>query len=313
MQTAMSAGGESYDVEDYAETYRSETGMTVKIMQPVIGAEISGVDLAQPLSPETGRDIRNAVLRHGVIFFRNQKMDYERHVALASLFGSPIPDGPFADRPEVIPIKGDGGAKDQSANRWHSDACYQTSPPSVSVLRSIKVPRLGGDTCFSSAVAAYEGLSDEMKERISALRYSTDILYATRRSVLSTPERYAELRLKYPPCEHPVVRIHPDTGAKVLFVNEAYTMGIVGMEEREAMELIRELTDEFRKPEYQVRWKWTPDAIALWDNRAVQHYAVANQASDRYLERISVEGTPTLSVADWEASGKAGMGQAVQA
>src|SRR5262249_4187708 len=150
---------------------------------------------------------------------------------------------------------------------------YQACPPSVSILRAIKAPRLGGDTCFSSAVAAYAGLSDEMKRRIETLRYNTDILYATRRSGLSTRERYAELRLKYTPCTHPVVRVHPDTGDKTLFVNEAYTMGIAGMEgDADEAALIRELCDEFRKPEYQVRWKWTPGAIAMWDNRAVQHY-----------------------------------------
>src|SRR4029077_49786 len=122
-------------------------------------------------------------------------------------------------------------AKDQSANKWHSDAVYQSNPPSVSLLRSINVPRLGGDTCFSSAVAAYDGLSAEMKERIAPLRHSTDIAYTTRRAVLSTRERYDALRLKYPPCDHPVVRVHPETGAKTIFVNEAYSMSILGMDE----------------------------------------------------------------------------------
>jgi taurine dioxygenase len=182
--------------------------------------------------------------------------------------------------------------------------CYQPSPPSVSILRSIKIPRLGGDTCWSSAVAAYDGLSDEMKERITGLRYRTDITFATRRAVLSSRERYDALRAKYPPCDHAVVTVHPETGARTLFVNEAYTMGIVGMEGQEEADLIRGLCDEFKRPEYQLRWKWTPDSVAIWDNRAVQHYAVANQAGDRYLERVSVEGAPTLSIADWEAQGK---------
>lgn len=298
------ASAERYDVSEYVETYTMPSSITVTRMQPAIGAELSGVDLGKPLSEEAGRDIRKALLAHGVIFFRNQILDYERHVALARYFGTIIEDGPFPDRPEVVPIKGDGGAKDQSANRWHSDAVYQSSPPSISILRSIKVPRLGGDTCFSSAVAAYEGLDDEMKAKIEHLRYTTDILYATSRSKLSSPERYAEMRIKYPPCDHPVVRIHPETGARTLFVNEAYSMGIVGMEEEEARALIDTLSDEFRRPEYQVRWKWTPNAIAMWDNRAVQHYAVPDQSSDRYLERITLEGTPTLSVRDWEAMGK---------
>ncbi|ATE65984.1 TauD/TfdA dioxygenase family protein [Rhizorhabdus dicambivorans] len=299
----MSAQAETYNVEDYAETYRTPTGMTVKILEPEIGAELSGVDLSQPLRTDTGNDIRAALLRHGVVFFRNQRLDYERHVELASFFGNVIRDGQDQSRPEIFMVKGAGGARDQSANRWHSDACYQAIPPSVSLLRSITVPRLGGDTCFASAVAAYNGLSDEMKERIGHLRYNTDILYATRRSVHASPERYAEMRLKYPPCDHPVVRIHPETGERTLFVNEAYSMGIVGMEQEAAMALIRELSDEFRRPEYQVRFKWTPDALAIWDNRLVQHYAVANQAGDRYLERITVEGTPTLSSADWKAMG----------
>lgn len=299
----MGVQDEIYDVEDYAEIYRTSTEMTAKILQPGIGVELSGVDLSRPLQPATGEDIKNALLRHGVVFFRNQQMDYERHVELARFFGNVIMDGQDPERPEIFMVRGAGGAKDQSANRWHSDACYQVSPPSVSLLRSIKVPRLGGDTCFSSAVAAYNGLSDEMKARIEDLRYNTDILYATQRSVHASAERYAQMRLKYPPCDHPVVRIHPETGVRTLFVNEAYSMGIVGMEEREAMALIRDLSDEFRRPEYQVRFKWTPNALAIWDNRAVQHYAVANQTADRYLERITVEGTPTLNSSDWEAMG----------
>lgn len=294
----------SPDVESFAETYQTPSEVTVKIMQPDIGAELSGIDLSQPLYPNVASDIKTALLRHGVIFFRNQKLDYDKHLGLAKVFGTPITDGPDPERPEVIPVKGDGGAKDQSANRWHSDLCYQPSPPSVSILRSIMIPRLGGDTCFSSAVAAYDGLSDDMKERIAGLRYQTDIAFATRRAVLSSPERYKALREKYPPCDHAVVTVHPETGRKTLFVNEAYTMGIVGMEGEEEAALIKELSDEFKRPEYQVRWKWTPDALAIWDNRAVQHYAVANQAGDRYLERITVEGNPTLSIADWEAREK---------
>lgn len=299
------ADNETFDVEAYAEYYSTPTGMTVKIMQPCIGAEISGIDLSKPIADAQGKDIKDALLKHGVIFFRDQPLDYERHVALAKFFGTPIKDGPFEDRPEVIPVKGDGGAKDQSANRWHSDLCYQPSPPSVSILRSIKVPKLGGDTCWSSAVAAYDGLSEEMQARIADLRYETDIAFATRRAVLSSPERYQALREKYPPCDHAVVTVQPETGEKTLFVNEAYTMGIVGMEGPEETALIRELSDEFKRPEYQVRWKWTPNAIAIWDNRAVQHYAVANQAGDRYLERITVEGTPTISIAEWEAANPA--------
>ena len=299
----------SFNAENYAETYRSPTGMLIKILQPAIGAEVSEVDLSGPIMPDVAQDIRNAVLAHGVIGFRNQKLDYEKHLEIASLFGDLIKDlGPDPERPAVFPVRGAGGAKDQSANKWHSDAVYQPCPPSISLLRSITVPRLGGDTCFSSAVAAYEGLSDEMKERIASLRYHTDISYGTRRAIHGTRAKYDALRLKYPPCDQPVVRVHSETGAKTLFVNEAYSMSIPGMDDAEGAELIRELCDEFRKPEYQVRWKWTPDTLVIWDNQAVQHYAVPNQTTDRYLERIVVEGKLALSIADWEALNKRSVG-----
>jgi taurine dioxygenase len=112
-------------------------------------------------------------MAHGVIFFRNQKFAYEKHLEIASIFGDLIKDGPDPERPAIVPIKGGGGAKDQSANKWHSDAVYQSRPPSISLLRSITVPRLGGDTCFSSAAAVYAGLSDEMKERVASRRESS--------------------------------------------------------------------------------------------------------------------------------------------
>lgn len=304
MQAVRSEDALTHDVERYAETYRTSTGMTVKIIQPCVGGEISGVDLSRPLDAAQGKDIKDALFRHGVIFFRDQQLDYPRHVALAEFFGTPIKDGPMPDRPEVIPVKSDGGAKDQTANKWHADLCYQSTPPSVSILRSIMIPKLGGDTLWASAVAAYDGLSDEMKQRIAGLRYQTDIAFATKRAALSSRDRYEALRKKYPPCDHPVVTVHPETGDKTLYVNEAYTMGIVGMEGPEEAELIRELSSEFKRPEYQMRWKWTPNAVAIWDNRLVQHYAVANQAGDRYLERVTVEGGPTISIADWEARQK---------
>lgn len=278
------------------KVYETPGGLTVRRIQPAIGAEISGVDLAAGLAPSVYREVRDALLAHGVIFFRNQKMTYEQHVALGEQFGDLVRDGSDPQRPEIVPVKVPAGAKDQSASRWHSDGCFMATPPSISILRAIDVKPFGGDTAFSSGVAAYEGLSDEMKSRIADLRYTAEMAYMLRRAgtlktlTFGSEEKWRELEKKYPKVDHPVVRRHPETGQPVLYCNEGQSIDILGMENEEGRELLRTLTDEFKRPEYQVRWTWENDSVAIWDNRAVQHYGVPDQQYDRYLERVTVLG-----------------------
>jgi taurine dioxygenase len=292
------------------EEYSTPQGLTVRRLQPAIGALISGADLRRPLSQPVFQDVKSALLAHGVIFFRDQDISYERHVALGEMFGELVRDhGSNPERPEILPVKSAAGAKDQSQDRWHSDGCYMAIPPAVSILRAIQAHSFGGDTCFASGVAAYAGLSDEMKARIADLRFESDMAQLLRRGAkralaVGAEEMWRELERKYPAVDHPVVRAHPETGQPVLFISENQATGIVGMEKAEGRELIRTLADEIKRPEYQLRWNWRPHSIAIWDNRAVQHYAVPDPQLDRYMERVTVvSGGRPLGLKEWELAG----------
>jgi len=291
-------------IADQGMTYASPTGLQITRLQPTVGAEISGIDLTKEIPAAAARDIRDALFAHGVIFFRNQAIGYEQHLAFAKVFGDPIPDGEDPKKPEVLVVKARGGAKDESANKWHSDGCYTPIPPAISILRSVKVPAFGGDTCFSSATAAYEDLTDEMKTCLAPLKYSSSgaFLFKGKKPRFFSQEEWDDRIRRYPEVFHPVVRVHPETGARALYVNEAQSDYIVGMQNDGGRGLLKYLTDLFKQPEYQVRWRWEPNAIAVWNNRAVQHYGVPNQPTDRHLERIMVAGTTPLGIAEWEAA-----------
>lgn len=292
-----------------AAVYESRHGLTVTRLQPAIGAELSSVDLTQPLSPEIAEDIRQALRDHGVIGFRDQDITYKQFVALGELWGKCILEGPDPERPEIRPVKSAGMAKNESANKWHSDSLHLACPPSVSILRCFTAPALGGDTAFSSAMAAYAGLSDEMKERIASLTFHTSLAHVHSRqymkngkALFSTKEKWKELEDRHPATDHPVVRIHPETHQPALFINDVYPMYINGLEHHESALLYRQLCDEFKRPEYQCRWKWAPNSVVIWDNRAVQHYGVPDQVTDRYLERITVEGDRPIGMSEWRAA-----------
>ena len=287
--------------------YSTPGGLTVRRLQPAVGAEIIGADLGGDLTPGLVQELRAVLLAHGMIGLRNQHITQERHIELGEAFGEVVSDHGDPTRPEIQTIKAAGGAKDQSASRWHSDGCYMATPPAFTILKSVDVTPFGGDTCFSSAVAAYEGLAEEMKTRIASLRYTADMTYMLRRAgtrtlAFGSDEKWRALEKKYPMVEQPVVRVHPETGQPVLYVNDAQSIDIVGMEQAEGRELLHTLTDEFKRPEYQARWSWENHAIVIWDNRAVQHYGVPDQQFDRRMERITVVGTRPQGLHEWQAA-----------
>jgi alpha-ketoglutarate-dependent taurine dioxygenase len=287
-----------------AKSYLTPAGLEVTILQPTIGAEISGIHLRQPISSAAAADIRATLLTHGVVFLRNQLLDYAGHRALAEVFGEIMSELPGVERSEVLEVRSRGGSKEGTASTWHSDGCYMPIPPAISILRSVTVPALGGDTCFASAVAAYRDLSNEMKQMIAPLRYTSSGAFLFGRGSKSFFDREeTERRIaEFPDVSHPVVRVHPETGEPAIYVNVAQSLGIAGLEPDVGNVLLRYLADRMKQPEYQVRWQWEPNAVAIWDNRAVQHYGVPNQSGDRHMERIMVAGTPTLSQADWDAA-----------
>jgi alpha-ketoglutarate-dependent taurine dioxygenase len=291
--------------------YDTAAGLKVRKLQPAIGAEISGVDLGGEYSPAQAADIRRALLAHGVIFFRDQNLSYDSHLRFARGFGEIMTEVESKERPEVLEVRSRGGSREGTASSWHSDGCYMKIPPAISVLRSVVVPPLGGDTCFASAVAVYRDLSDEMKRCLAPLRYTSSgaFMFARGSNRFFNKEETDRRLAQYPEVTHPVVRVHPETGDRAIYVNEAQSMSIVGMDNDVGRALLKYLADRMRQPEYQIRWRWEPGSVVVWDNRAVQHYGVPDQISDRHMERIMVAGTPTLSIADWEGTGRVANGR----
>jgi len=282
--------------------YELPGGLTVERTQPAVGAVVSGIDLAQHLSAVQAEGLRRALFSHGVIFLRDQAhIGFAEHLALAEIFGTPMTDGPDSERPQIVPVRAKAGSPEGTASTWHSDNCFVAAPPPVSILRAIKPCTFGGDTCFSSAVAAYAGLPATLKEEIAGLRYHSSLAARMPKNYthFGSPEKWEQLKAKYPPVTQPVVIVHPVTEEPALYVNLAWSIAIVGMDEDKSSALIARLAQEFSRPEYQTRWSWEEGAIAIWDNRLVQHYGVPDHQTDRYLERITVEGSPLLSIADW--------------
>jgi taurine dioxygenase len=193
--------------------------------------------------------------------------------------------------------------REGTASSWHSDGCYQSSPPSVSILRALDPCTFGGDTCWASGVAVYAGLDEDFRASLDTLRFTTSLAARMPKGYghFGSADKWEELNSKYPPITQPVVVVHPVTGARAVYANSTWSLGIEGMSDEEGQALIARITDEYKRPEYQTRWQWEEGAIAIWDNRIVQHYGVPDQTTDRYLERITVQGGPMLSIADWEA------------
>jgi taurine dioxygenase len=283
-------------------SYRTRGGLTVRRLEPVIGAEIEGAALFKPIPAQHAADIRQALWDHGVIFFRDQPMTYERHVALASVFGEVWIEGVLPEKPAVLPLVSDHGSFNPAGGHWHSDGTYLPVPPAVSVLYCHKAAPLGGDTLFSSAAAVWNSLSPDLQERIAPLRAKSSMSHIRKVKKLQAmdPDYYNKDTGPQIPdwAEHPVVRVHPRTGKPYVYVNEVHFFEIIGLLKEESDALLHQLCEPFHKPEYQVRWKWTDNAIAIWDNWAVQHYASQDEAGPRHVERIMTTGLPTRSLAE---------------
>lgn len=268
--------------------------LDVEPLSPKIGGLVHGVDLREPLSPEAREGVYQALLDHKVIFFRDQDLTTAQHIAFGRLFGE-LEVHPFthnkADAPEVIKLTHDRDHPGRE-NQWHSDVTWREKPSLGSILRAVEVPQVGGDTLFANMEAAYEGLSDEVKEKIEDLQAVHDFPHFRHRfQQEGRHEELAKLERQYPNPIHPVVRTHPDTGRKSLYVNRSFTMQIVGMEADESKKLLRFLFSRASIPEYQCRFRWKVNSIAFWDNRACQHYAASDYwPAVRKMERVTVRG-----------------------
>jgi taurine dioxygenase len=270
--------------------------LDVRPLTRAIGAEVHGVDLREPLPDGTVAALRAALLEHLVLFFRDQSIDDDQHLAFAQHFG-PLSISPVAtryqDKPSVT-VLDQVNPKGEGADEWHSDNTFMETPPMGSILRAVQLPEVGGDTCFASMYAAYEGLSPALRDLVDGLRAVHDITKPMRKAIAAGHSTLdlAEMQRRCPPVEHNVVVTHPDTGRKALFVNRNSTSHIVGLTERENDVLLPFLLDHARSPDFQCRFHWEVGSIAFWDNRSVQHYAVADYTERRVMRRVTVDGPP---------------------
>lgn len=265
------------------------SNITVSPLTPAIGAEIGNIDLRKVSSDEIA-DIRAALLEYKVVFFRDQTLTQAEHISFAREFGDLEihPATPKSQsNPEVLHIAHGPESKGKE-NFWHSDVTWREKPSLGSILKAVEVPAVGGDTLFANMVMAYELLPDDIKEVITGRVAVHDIARVFAGRLNKSAE---ELRERYPPMEHPIVRTHPETGESVLYVNTAFTSHIKDMEEGDSARLLRKLYRTAANPEIQCRFRWQPGSLAFWDNRASQHFASSDYFPQvRKMERVTIAG-----------------------
>lgn len=265
------------------------TRFTPRPMSPAIGAELIGADLRNA-DDTLIAEVRRALLTYKVVFFRDQDITRAQHLEFARGFGElEIHPATPKDQPdpEILRIAHGPNSRGQE-NNWHSDVTWRPEPSLGSILRAIELPEIGGDTLFSNMVMAYETLDDALKEKLCRLTAVHDIarVFAKRLN-----KDTSSLHEKYPPVEHPVIRTHPETGERLIYVNIAFTDYIKGMDRKESDELLTFLYRQAWLPEYQCRFRWAPGSLAFWDNRACQHYAASDYFPEiRIMERATIAG-----------------------
>ena len=283
--------------------HAAQTGLTVRPMSVFTGAELFGVDLKQPLAPQTAKEIWAALCKWKVVFFRDQHLDHAQHVAFARALGQPtighVLYGHEEGFPEIYSV-----AKRRERHThlepdpirpwtgWHTDLTTVLNPPAASILRGVTIPPYGGDTQFTNLAAAYNALSSTLRTFLDGLRgihgygkVTANALTETSRKSFST--------------EHPLVRVHPETGERTLFVSPSFLRKIVGLTARENQQLLELLWEHVVRPEFVVRFRWNAGDIAMWDNRATAHLApedIFETEFDRQLYRITLVGDVPVGV-----------------
>jgi taurine dioxygenase len=250
---------------------------TINVMPvtPRIGAEVAGLTLARPLSNRQVEELHLALAEHQVLFFRDQPLDVESHKALGRYFGelhihpnTPGPEG----HPEILPIHADANSERIAGEYWHSDVSCDEEPPLGSILYLHTVPPVGGDTLFASQYAAYDALSPRMKAYLEGLTatHSGEHVYRATNVLVGRDDRGKV----FPKASHPIIRTHPVSKRKALFVNQGFTTHIDGLAQEESRAILNYLFEHCTRPEFQVRFRWRPHSVAFWDNRSVQHMAL---------------------------------------
>lgn len=259
-----------------------------------LGGLVSGINLCEPMDDDLFEQLHQALLDFEVLFFRDQPMSPQNHADFADRFGQPQCHEAYAhvDGFPQLTILDNDRDNPSKIEMWHADMTFRPCPPLGSILHGIIVPEKGGDTMFASMSAAYQGLSDRMQSMLSGLTAVHDFSFGFKES-LAEPggrERLADMVAANPPVEHPVIRTHPVSGKKCLYVNSLFTVRIKGMHARESRRLLDFLFEHVTTPEYTCRFNWQADSVAFWDNRITQHKPVNDYwPARRKLQRITVD------------------------
>jgi len=266
------------------------SGIEIRKLTPHIGAEIFGVDLAAPLGDSAFGAIRDALIDNGVIFFRDQHLSVEQQKAFGRRFGElhmhPAAPAGLPEHPEILVIHADETSKRVAGEEWHSDVSCDPEPPMGSILYMHELPPVGGDTLFASMYAAYDALSEPIKRLLDGMtaRHSGEHVYRGRYDVDDRGKTF-------PQAEHPVIRTHPVSGRKGLFVNRGFTTRILQLKKNESDAVLEMLYRHIETPEFQCRFRWQPRSIAFWDNRCVQHHAMWDYYPQRrHGHRVTIRG-----------------------
>ena len=268
-------------------TYAS---IQVDKVTPLAGAEIRGVDLSKPLDERTFKEIHAALIDNGVIFFRDQHLTPEQQKAFARLFGElhlhPAAPREVPEHPEILVIHADENSKHVAGENWHSDVSCDLEPPMGSILYMHELPPVGGDTLFASMYAAYEALSEPMKRFLEPLTamHEGEHVYRGRYGVDDRGK-------VFPKAEHPVIRTHPVSGRKALYVNGGFTTRIKQLPRPESDAVLQFLYRHVETPEFHCRFRWQVNSVAFWDNRCMQHHAMWDYYPQRrHGHRVTIKG-----------------------
>ncbi|MCK1465205.1 TauD/TfdA family dioxygenase [Bradyrhizobium sp. 2] len=294
-----------------AETTEPHQNLSIRRYKPLIGAVIENADLTKPLSDRNRQDLNRALVEHGVIFIRNQALNDAQHVEFASIFGKPIRKNIYLPSvsafPEIEVIAHDEHTKSGGTDNWHVDVSWQREPPKATVLHIKQVPAgSAGDTIWASSSAAYDLLDPDLARYFEKLTAVNTFVASPKKAALSdllsgyaaghreTAEeglaRVHEANSRFPPIEVPVVKTHPETGRKLIFVNEAHTSHLLGVSKTASQSLLNYLYDLIKTPEIQARFEWQEGDVAIWDNRQVQHYALRDYGkAPRRIHRVTLE------------------------
>lgn len=278
--------------------------LSVRKLSYSFGAEVSGLDLRDDLPPETVAEVRRLWNEHGILLLRNQAITPDRLISYSRYFGELDRHETLAPfrHPEheelfvlsTIPVDGKPSVSENVGRHWHSDLSYTLRPPLGSIFHAQILPEVGGDTMFCSTQAAYEGLSDRLKQVIEGLEAVHDYM-GVENMKKRDPALVAQLRAANPPIAQPLVRVHAETGKKCLYLSEQMTKRIVGMRESESQPIMRMLFEHCVDPLYTYRHQWRPNDIIMWDNRSTMHLALADFApgAHRYCMRTTILGQPS--------------------